>query len=278
MLKAYSIFKDLDQKACEIITNAGVELALSKKEERPNKEELIELLKNYDILIIGVKEKLTQDMLKEINCKKIVATLSIGLDHIDKSFFESEYIKVINCPTANVISVAEHIFSLILSLKKRIIEANDVSIKGGTKKDLSRTSQDISGSTIGIIGAGKIAEEVMKIAKVFNMKIVCYTLHPEKHQDLSEQDIQFLNLDELLANADIITVNIPLNETSENLISKDKIRLMKKSATFINTSRAEIVDMNALVKYADENETFNVGLDIDVENYKEILSVKRNKL
>ena len=278
MLKAYSIFKDLDQKACKIITNAGAELELSKKEERPNKEELIELLKNYDILIIGVKEKLTQDMLKEVKRKKIIATLSIGLDHIDKSFFESEYIKVINCPTANVISVAEHIFSLILSLKKRIIEANDISIKGGTKKDLSRRSQDISGSTIGIIGAGKIAKEVIKIAKVFNMKSVCYTLHPEKHQDLSEQDIQFLNLDELLANADIITVNIPLNETSENLISKDKIRLMKKSATFINTSRAEIVDINALMKYADENETFYVGLDIDVENYKEILNVKRKNV
>ena len=278
MLKAYSIFKDLDPKACEIITNVGIELELSPKGERPKKEELIELLKNYDILITGVKEKFTQDMLKEINCKKIVATLSIGLDHIDKSFFESEYIKVINCPTANVISVAEHIFSLILSLKKRIIEANDISIKGGTKKDLSRRSQDISGSTIGIIGAGKIAKEVIKIAKVFNMKIVCYTLHPEKHQDLSEQDIQFLNLDELLANADIITVNIPLNEASENLISNDKIRLMKKSATFINTSRAEIVDMNALMKYADENETFYVGLDIDVENYKEILNVKRKNV
>lgn len=278
MLKAYSIFKDLDPKACEIITNVGIELELSPKGERSKKEELIELLKNYDILITGVKEKFTQDMLKEVKRKKIIATLSIGLDHIDKSFFESEYIKVINCPIANVISVAEHIFSLILSLKKRIIEANDISIKGGTKKDLSRRSQDISGSTIGIIGAGKIAKEVIKIAKVFDMKIVCYTLHPEKHQDLLEQDIQFLNLDELLANADIITVNIPLNEASENLISKDKIRLMKKSATFINTSRAEIVDMNALVKYADENETFNVGLDIDVENYKEILSVKRNNV
>ena len=278
MLKAYSIFKDLDQKACEIITNAGIQLELSQKEERPNKEDLVELLKNYDILIIGVKEKLTQDMLKEINGKKIIATLSIGLDHIDKSFFESEYIKVINCPTANVISVAEHIFSLILSLKKTIVEANDISIKGGTKKDLSRRSQDISGSTIGIIGAGKIAKEVMKIAKVFNMKIVCYTLHPEKHQDLLEQDIQFLDLDELLSIADIITVNIPLNETSQNLISNDKIQLMKKSATFINTSRVEIVDIDALMKYADENETFNVGLDIDVENYKEILSVKRNNV
>lgn len=278
MLKAYSVFKDLDKKACEILINTGIQLDLSNSEERPNKEELLKLLNDYDILIIGVREKLTEDMLKEINNKKIIATLSIGVDHIDNSFFESDLIKVINCQTSNVISVAEHIFSLILSLKKRIIEANDIAIKGGTKRDLSARSNDISNSSIGIIGAGKISREVIKIAKAFNMKIYCNTLAPEKHKDLLEQGVEFMSLDTLISNSDIITVNIPLNEKNNNLISKDKIKLMKKSATFINTSRAEIVDMHELIKYADENITFNVGLDIDAENYKEILNVKRNNV
>ena len=278
MLRAYSVFKDLDKKACEILTNTGIKLELSTYEERPNKEQLLKLLQDYDILIIGVKERLTEDMLKEINNKKIIATLSIGVDHIDNSFFESNLIKVINCQTSNVISVAEHIFSLILSSKKRIIEANDIAMNGGTKKDLSARSNDISNSTIGIMGAGKISREVIKIANVFNMKIYCNTLNPEKHKDLLEQDIEFLSLDELLSNSDIITVNIPLNEENKNLISKDKIKLMKKTATFINTSRAEIVDMNELIRYADENATFNVGLDIDAENYKELLNTKRNNV
>lgn len=278
MLKAYSVFKDLDKKACEILTNAGIELELSTSEERPNKEELLKLLNDYDILIIGVKEILTEDMLKAINNKKIIATLSIGVDHIDNSFFESNLIKVINCQTSNVISVAEHIFSLILSLKKRIIEANNIAMKGGTKKDLSARSNDISNSTIGIMGAGKISREVIKIANVFNMKIYCNTLNPEKHKDLLEQGVEFLSLDELLSNSDIITVNIPLNKENKNLISKDKIKLMKKTATFINTSRAEIVDMNELIRYADENAVFNVGLDIDAENYKGLLNIKRNNV
>ena len=278
MLRAYSVFKDLDKKACEILTNTGIKLELSTYEERPNKEQLLKLLQDYDILIIGVKERLTEDMLKEINNKKIIATLSIGVDHIDNSFFESNLIKVINCQTSNVISVAEHIFSLILSSKKRIIEANDIAMNGGTKKDLSMRSNDISNSTIGIIGAGKISQEVIKIANVFNMKIYCNTLNPEKHKDLLEQDIEFLSLDELLSNSDIITVNIPLNKENKNLISKDKIKLMKKTATFINTSRAEIVDMNELIRCTDENATFNVGLDIDAENYKELLNTKRNNV
>ena len=278
MLKAYSIFKDLDKNACEILRNNGIQLELSACEERPNKEELIRLLNDYDILIIGVREKLTEDMLRVINNKKIVATLSIGIDHIDNSFFESDLIKVINCKTSNVISVAEHIFALILGLKKRIVEANEISIKGGTKRDLSARSKDISNSSIGIIGAGKISREVIKIAKVFNMRIYCNTLNPEKHQDLLKEGVEFVDLDKLLNISDIVTVNIPLNEESKNLISKDKIRLMKKTATFINTSRAEIVDMEELIKYADENDTFNVGLDIDAENYKEMLRTKRNNV
>lgn len=278
MLKAYSVFKDLDKKACEILINAGIQLELSKCDERPNKEELLRLLDDYDILIIGVREKLTEDMINAVNKKKIIATLSIGVDHIDKSFFESNLIKIINCQTSNVISVAEHIFSLILSLKKRIIEANEIAIRGGTKKDLSARSNDISNSTIGIIGAGKISREVIKIAKVFNMKIYCNTLNPEKHLDLLKEGVEFTDLNNLLTISDIITVNIPLNEKNKNLISKDKIKLMKKTVTFINTSRAEIVDMNELIKYADENKTFNVGLDIDAENYKEILNVKRDNV
>lgn len=278
MLKAYSVFKDLDKKACEIIRSAGIQLDLSNSDQRPNKEELVRLFNDYDILIIGVKEKVTEDMLTGIHKNKIIATLSIGLDHIDNSFFNTDLIKVINCPTSNVISVAEHIFSLILSLKKRIMEANNISINGGTKKDLSRRSNDISGSTIGIIGAGKISREVIKIAKVFNMKIYCNTLNPEKHNDLLKQGVEFLDLNTLLSNCDIITVNIPLTKESKNLISKDKIRLMKKSATFINTSRAEIVDINELIKYADENDTFNVGLDIDIEDYEGILRTKRKNV
>ncbi len=278
MLKAYSIIKNLDKKACEIIRNKGIQLDISNLDKRPDKEGLIKLLDEYDILIIGIEDKFTKDMLPTITKKKVIATLSIGLDHIDKSFLESNNIKIINCQTSNVVSVAEHIFALILGLKKRIIEANDISLRGENRRNLSMRSNDITGSTLGIIGAGKISREVIRISKVFDMKIICNTLNPELHKDLKKQGIEFVSLDEVLSNADIITINIPLNEENRNLISKEKIRLMKKTATFINTSRGELVDMNELINYADENRTFNVGLDIDAENYKDILNKKRNNV
>ena len=278
MLKAYSIIKNLDKKACEIIRNNGIHLDISNSDKRPDKEGLIKLLDEYDILIIGIEDKFTKDMLPITTKKKIIATLSIGLDHIDRAFLENDNIKIINCQTSNVISVAEHIFALILGLKKRIIEANDISLRGENRRNLSMRSNDITGSTLGLIGAGKISREVIRISKVFNMKIICNTLNPEKHKDLMEQGIKFISLDEVLSNSDIITINIPLTEENKNLISKEKIRLMKKTATFINTSRGELVDMTELIKYADENKTFNVGLDIDAENYKDILNIKRNNV
>lgn len=278
MLKAYSVFNDFDKQACEIIENAGIQLELSNTNERPNKEQIIELLKKNDILIISIKEKLSKDMLEGISNKKIIATLSVGLDHIDDSFFNTDLVKVVNSPKANVISVAEHIFSLILGLKKRIIESNDVGLKGGTKKDVSRRSNDINGSVMGVIGAGKISREVIKISKAFNMKIYCNTLHPKQNKDLLEQNVEFVELDTLLKNSDIISINIPMMEENRNFISRDKIRLMKKTATFINTSRAEIVDVEELIRYADENDSFNVGLDIDAENYKEVLNIKRKNV
>lgn len=278
MLKAYSVFNDFDKQACEILKNAGIQIELSNTNGKTDKKQIIRLLKEYDILIISIREKLTKDILDEIKNKKIIATSSVGLDHIDDSFFNTDLVKVVNSPKANVISVAEHIFSLILGLKKRIIEANDVVLKGGTKKDVSKRSNDINGSTIGVIGAGKISREVIKIAKAFNMKIYCNTLHPEQNKDLLEQNVEFVELDTLLKNSDIISINIPMTEENRNFISRDKIRLMKKTATFINTSRAEIVDVDELIKYADENDTFNVGLDIDVEKYKDILNIKRKNV
>lgn len=278
MLKAYSIIKDLNKKACEIIKNNGIQLDISNSDKRPDKEGLIKLLDKYDILIIGIEDKFTKDMLPMTTKKKIIATLSIGLDHIDNVFLENDNIKIINCQNSNVVSVAEHIFALILGLKKRIIEANDISLKGENRKKLSMKSNDITGSTLGVIGAGKISREVIRIAKVFDMNIICNTLNPELHEDLMKEGVKFMSLDEVLSNADIITINIPLNEENRNIISKEKIRLMKRTAIFINTSRGELVDMNELIKYADENKTFNVGLDIDAEDYKDILNIKRNNV
>ena len=218
-------------------------------------------------------------MLQYIKTPKIIATVSIGLDHVDKSFFESSLVKIVNIKNANAISVAEHIFSLILNLNKRIYESNKLVLDGnGHRNNLHERPEDISGKTLGLIGCGNITAEVIKIAKIFNMSIKCYTKNPDKHKDMLENGVEFLTLDEVLKKSDIINVSISLTEETINLISEEKIKLMKHTATFINTSRTEVVDTKALIQYADLYDTFYVGLDIDLDIYKDLFNKYRNNV
>lgn len=279
MKKAYCSFDGFAENAKQIIEEAGIQLTTNKSKSKPNGEELISILKDYDILIIDVFCKLTADMVKHVKNKKIIATISVGLNHIDKSFFDSPLITVVNIKTANAISVAEHIFSLILSLNKRLFESNQLVIeKKGHRNNVHERPDDISEKTLGLIGCGNITTEVIKIANIFNMKIKCYTKNPEKHQNVIDKGVEFVSLNEVLQESDIINISIPLNNETKNLISKDKINLMKPTATFINTSRAEIVDIRALIEYSDLNSTFYVGLDIDLDEYKELFSEYRSNV
>lgn len=279
MKKAFSVIQDFNKDAIDILKNSNIQLTINNSERTPNTEELISLLHEYDILIIGVKTIVTKDILKHVSSTKIIATLSIGLDHIDKEVRESNLVHVININDANTISVAEHIFSLILGLNKRIYESNNLVLQQkGHKKNLHERPEDISNKKLGLIGAGNITKEVVKIAKVFNMQISCYTRNPNNHKDLLEYGVVFKSLDEILKESDIINVSIPLTEETKYLISKDKIKKMKPTATFINTSRVDIVDIKALIEKADRYNTFYVGLDIDLDEHKELLSQYRNNV
>ncbi len=279
MLKAYCASNRFNDEAKKIIKNAGVELTMDDSRDGLGKDELISVLEKYDILIISIFSKLTADMIKYVKTPKIIATLSVGLDHIDESFLKSPLVTVINARTANTLSVAEHIFSLILSLNKRIEEGNRLVLEGkGNRKYLHEKPEDISQKTLGLIGCGNISLNVIKMASAFNMKILCYDKYLSNSSDLINKGVILVELDELLKTSDVISVNIPLNNETKNFISKDKIKLMKPTATFINASRAEVVDTKALIEYADLHDTFYVGLDIDVDNYKELFSKYRNNV
>lgn len=279
MKKAYSVISNFSKEAINILENNDIQLTINDSDHIPDTEELIVLLQKYDILIIGVKTIVKKEILEHINSPKIIATLSIGLDHIDKEVRKFDLVHIINIKSANTISVAEHIFSLILGLNKRIYESNNLVLQQrGHKKNLQERPEDISNKKLGLIGAGNITKEVIKIAKIFNMQISCYTKNPNNHKDLLEYGVVFKSLDEILKENDIINVSIPLTDETRYLISKDKIELMKPTSTFINTSRVDVVDTGALIEKADKYNTFYVGLDIDLDEYKELLSQYRDNV
>lgn len=278
-MKACSMSRSIDKQAVKILKEKGISVDIWNGEKYPSKEELKQLLGLYDILIIGIEERITKDMISGVKTPKIIASMSIGLDHIDKECFESKFVDVVNCPNANVTSVAEHILTLMLESSKRIQEANDLVINGKpNRRLLTSKPTDINGKTIGLIGAGKISQKMVDIANVFNMPVLCYTAHPDNHENLTKKGVRFVELDELLQNSDIVNVSVPLTDKTNNLISREKIELLKKNATFINTSRTGVADVQALVEFADKNPNFHLGLDIDVGEYADLLSKRRNNV
>ncbi len=279
MKKAFSVISNFSKEAIDILKNNNIDLTIDDSDNIPNTEELISLLQEYDILIIGVKTLISKEILDHVKSSKIIATLSIGLDHIDEEVRKSNLVNVINVKNANTISVAEHIFSLILALNKRLYESNNLVLQQkGNKKNLQERPDDISNKKLGLIGAGNITKEVIKIAKIFNMSISCYTKNPDNHKDLLNDGVTFKTLDEILKESDIINVSIPLTDETKYLISKDKIDMMKETATFINTSRQDIIDTKALIEKTDKYNTFYVGLDIDLDNYEALLSEYRSNV
>ncbi len=153
-----------------------------------------------------------------------------------------------------------------------MFESNKLVLeREGHRNNVHERPEDISYKALGLIGCGNITNGVIKIANVFHMKIRYYTKNPDKHRELVNQGVVFVSLDEVMKESDIINVSIPLNQETKGLISKEKINLMKTTATFINTSRTEVVDTKSLIEYADLYDTFYVGLDIDIDEYKDLL-------
>ena len=278
MLKGYCVISDYSKEAKRMFELAGIDLEISTSESRPNEEELKELVQKYDILIIGAKEKMTPAVYDCASKLKILGTLSIGMDHIAEEFLTSRKTKVFNCPKSNVISVAEHTFGLILALQKKVVEGNNAVIHGSGRNGINGLPHDLFGKKIGVIGAGKIATEVINLAKAFHMEVLGYTFNPQRHFDLKCKGVKFVELEVLLHESDIISVHLPLSELSEGLIDMEKINLMKESAIFINTSREQIVDTTYLLEYADKNANFGVGLDVDIDGLEEIIKKQRNNV
>lgn len=265
-MRAYSIFDDFPQSSIDMLTNNGIEVTLLPKGgERPNGDALKNILDEYDIIFISTAQKMPEEMFADITTPKIIGTASSGTDHIHIPENKKEFIKVANATHANRTTVTEHTFALILTLKKQLIEGRHTAFMGKSKKTMSAKPIDLLGSTIGVVGAGGIASTVLHYSKAFGMNRLCWTLNPEKHKDLNEDGVEFVDLDTLLKSSDVISVNIPLSEKTNNLISKEKVSLIKDSAVFVTTSRTEITDNEALFAKAKSCLSFGLGMDVDSE-------------
>ena len=266
-MRIYSIFDDFDLQAIELIKEAGGFITIHPVGvPRPDHNQMKKILEEYDCIIIGTSQRITEDMFDNINSPRIIATASVGVDHISIPRDKCKLVTIINTPKANAQSVAEFTIGSALLCAKRFIEGYDIYKDGKDNKSLHRKPEDLSGKVLGIIGAGNISQCIINYALFFGMRIICWTRNPAKHIELEQKNVQFVSLETLVKTADVISVNLPSNVDTKRIISSKLVDLMKPIAIFISVSRIDVVDYEALLKKAESDPNFYVCLDIDVND------------
>lgn len=191
---------------------------------------------------------------------KLIATRSTGFDHIPLDLCRQRGITVCNVPTYGSNTVAEHVFGLLLTISHKLEEAIDRTRKGDfSPKGLQ--GFDLQGKTMGIIGTGGIGRETIRIARGFGMDVLAFDIQPD--EDAAAQlGFRYVEMDELLAHCDIISLHVPASKKTRHLISHDEFEKMKDGAVLINTARGDIVDTKALVRALAEQKLSAAGLDV----------------
>ncbi len=228
--------------------------------KEPLNAENVKEIRNFDIVSVFIYSKINKKMISKLPKLKLITTRSTGFDHIDLKECKKKNIVVCNVPFYGENTVAEHTFALILSISRNIHKAYVRTMRGDYSIE-GLKGFDIKGKTLGVIGAGHIGLNVIKIARGFGMNVLAFDLH---HDDFISEVLGFkyVPLDYLLKKSDIITIHVPYNKYTHHLINKKTIKLIKKGAILINTSRGGVVDTEALIEALDKKILSGVGLDV----------------
>ena len=230
-----------------------------EKDHPPSYEELIRRSKNCWGLLTMLTEKIDKNFINKTQSLKIIANMAVGYDNINTAFAKKNNIVVTNTPDVLTNSTAELTIALILLMSKRLPEAN-LAIRKKEWKEWSPTwmlGKDINGSTLGIIGPGKIGFAVASLAKKLNMQ-VNYSGKREKKSFPGN----FLNLNELLSSSDYISVHLPLNNKTKYFLNYQHFNKMKSDAILINTSRGKIINQLDLEKAIINKTIGGAALDV----------------
>jgi D-3-phosphoglycerate dehydrogenase len=250
----------MSPKAAEIFRARGVEV-----DEKPGltKDELIAIIGDYDGLAIRSATKVTKDVLAAATNLKVVGRAGIGVDNVDVPAASARGVVVMNTPFGNSITTAEHAIALMFALARQLPEA-DASTQAGKWEKNRFMGVEVTGKTLGLIGAGNIGSIVADRALGLKMRVIAYDpfLTPERAKDLG---IEKVTLDDLLARADFITLHTPLTDSTRNILSRENLGKTKKGVRIINCARGGLIDEAALKDGLDSGHIGGAALDVFVE-------------
>jgi len=247
----------MDPNAARIFTEMGCDVDVITGE---TPDQLIARIGEYDGLAIRSSTKVTKEILDAATNLKVIGRAGIGVDNVDIPCASSKGVVVMNTPFGNSITTAEHAIALMFALARQIPEANAQTQAGLWPKN-GFMGVEVTGKTLGLIGAGNIGSIVASRAIGLRMKVVAFDpfLSPERAVELGVEKVE---LDELLARADFITLHTPLTDQTRNILSRENLAKTKKGVRIVNCARGGLVDEAALKEALDSGHVAGAALDV----------------
>lgn len=251
---------------CDRIHPVGVELLRQVAEvddKKVSPAELLAIIDEYDAVVVRSGTQITEDVIRQGTRLKVIGRAGAGLDNIAVSAAQNRGIKVVNCPDANTLAVAEHTLALLLALARHLPEANR-SLKQGKWEKNKLMGTGLTDKVLGIIGFGRIGRQVAVRAKAFGMRVLVnqHRSTPELNLKL---EVEAVDLLDLLREADFVSLHVPAKPETQLLIGAEQLALMKPTAYLINTARGSVVDEGALLAALNTGQIAGAALDVFAE-------------
>jgi len=249
----------LSETAVQIFRERGIEVDFLPDVGK-DKQKLLEIIENYDGLAIRSATKVTADVLERATNLKVIGRAGIGVDNVDIPAASKKGVIVMNTPFGNSITTAEHAIALMMAVARQI-PAADASTQAGKWEKSKFMGVEVTGKTLGVIGAGNIGGIVCDRARGLKMKVIAYDpfLSEERADHMGVEKVE---LDALLKRADFITLHVPLTDKTRNILSAENIAKTKKGVRIINCARGGLVDEEALAEALKSGHVAGAGFDV----------------
>ncbi len=256
------ISDSLSDAAVQIFRDRGIDVTFEPALGK-DREKLASVIADYDGLAIRSATKVTEKLLEKASNLKVIGRAGIGVDNVDRDAASRRGVIVMNTPFGNMITTAEHAIAMMFAVARQIPEANASTHQGLWEKSRFM-GVELSGKTLGVIGAGNIGSIVCDRARGLHMKVIAYDpfLSEERATRLRVEKVE---LDALLARSDVITLHVPLTEQTANILSADAIARMKPGVRIVNCARGGLVDEAALADALRSGHVAGAAFDVFAE-------------
>ena len=246
------------------VAKEGIELLQAQVEVdvklKLKPEELKNIIGDYEALVVRSETQVTSEIIEAGKKLQVIARAGVGLDNIDVDAASRHGIVVVNAPTGNTIAAAEHTIALMLALARHIPQASS-RLKSGTWQRSNYVGTELKNKTLGVLGLGNVGSEVARRAQSFEMRILAYDpiISPDYARNLR---VELVPLEQLLKEADFITLHLPLTSSTKGLIGAKELNKVKPTVRIVNCARGGLIDEEALFKAVEGGKLSGAAIDV----------------